>query len=326
MTAAKAKSKKPAKIEEVAPVIAAEATLKAFKGFDANWKCRDFQYEVGKSYEISGNIALCSRGFHVVEVPLDAFSYYAPCTSKFADVTLSGVSDAKESDSKRVGSKISVDAALSLSGLIKAHVKVVLERGAKNTATGDYGHAAATGNSGHAAATGYSGHAAATGNSGHAAATGYYGHAAATGYYGHAAATGDYGHAAATGNSGHAAATGDYGHAAATGDYGHAAATGNSGHAAATGYYGHAAATGYYGHAAATGDSGHAATKNGVAVALGTGGRAKAGENGAIVLNRWDETRERFIPAVALVGENGIKPDTLYKLNERGEFVEDANG
>jgi hypothetical protein len=145
---------------------------------------------------------------------------------------------------------------------------------------------AATGDSGHAAATGDSGHAAATGNSGHAAATGDYGHAAATGYSGHAAATGNYGHAAATGNDGHAAATGYSGHAAATGDYGHAAATGNSAVAAVFGY----------------------------------DGKAKAGKDGTIILAWHDGERRRV--SIGYVGEKSIKADTLYRLDEKGKFVE----
>jgi hypothetical protein len=47
---------------------------------------------------------------------------------------------------------------------------------------------------------------------------------------------------------------------------------------------------------------------------------AKAGKDGAIAL-RWNEGDKPRI-AVAYVGENGIKPDTFYKLNAKGEFVE----
>ena len=115
--------------------------------------------------------------------------------------------------------------------------------------------------------------------------------------------------AAATGNYGHAAATGNYGHAAATGYRGHAAATGNYGHAAATGESGHAAATGNYGHAAATGEKA-------VAAAIGIDGRAKAAAGGAIMLAEFEPYPSFAIKAVfaSKVGENGIKPDTWYRL------------
>ena len=216
----------------------AKATkITAYKAFNPDMTCRDFKYELGKTYTHDGDVEICRAGFHACTVPFDAWGYYERA-GDFARVTLAGKTDARSGDSKVAAAKITIEATLSLSDWIKAQAEAVIglckkskNALAKNTdecaaATGDRGHAAATGYSGHAAATGYSGHAAATGDSGHAAATGYRGHAAATGDWGHAAATGDSGHAAATGDSGHAAATGDRGHAAATGDSGHAAATG----------------------------------------------------------------------------------------------------
>lgn len=59
--------------------------ITGYKGFDRDWKCRDFQYEVGKTYEIEGEPELCERGFHFCTSPLAVFDYYAP-TNRFAIV------------------------------------------------------------------------------------------------------------------------------------------------------------------------------------------------------------------------------------------------
>jgi hypothetical protein len=303
--------------------------ITAVKGFNADWTCRGFQYEIGKTYRIDGPVSLCEHGFHACLNAIDVWNYYGPAGSKFAEVELGGETARHleaNSDSKIAAAEITIKAELKLPEVIRRAAEWIVSAAKANTATGDSGHAAATGNYGHAAATGNDGHAAATGYYGHAAATGNDGHAAATGYYGHAAATGNYGHAAATGHYGHAAATGYYGHAAATGNYGHAAATGNYGHATATGNYGHAAATGNYGHATATGNYGHAAVKgkNAIAAALGIAGSAMAEEGGAIMLAAYDPGNSWKLVAVfaSKVGENGIEAGKRYRLELSGKPVE----
>ena len=311
------------------------ATIIAFKGFDANFQCRGFQYEVGKTYKHSGEVVRCAAGgFHSCEMPLDIFTYYESTKSRFAEVEVGGALDRGENqDSKIASAEITIRAELKLPDIIRKAVAWIVERAKENTATGDSGHAAATGYGGHAAATGYRGHAAATGDYGHAAATGDYGHAAATGgrgnaaatgYYGHATATGDYGHATTTGYGGHTAATGDYGNAAATGDRGNAAATGDRGNAAATGDRGHAAATGDYGHAAATGYRGHAAVKgkNAIAIAAGAFGVASADDGGAIMLAAYDDDWNLVTVFASKVGENGIEAGKAYHLGQDGKPVD----
>ena len=52
-------------------------TVKGYKVFQPNWTCRDFQYEVGKTYHHEGSIGLCSSGFHFCERLVDCFNYYS---------------------------------------------------------------------------------------------------------------------------------------------------------------------------------------------------------------------------------------------------------
>ena len=53
----------------------------------------------------------------------------------------------------------------------------------------------------------------------------------------------------------------------------------------------------------------------------GNCGSASAGVGGMIVLG-WHDGYRRSRVTVGYVGENGIKPDTMYRLNGEGEFEE----
>lgn len=58
-------------------------TIKTYKGFDKDLRCRGFQYEVGKEYELppGENPVICEKGFHALAEgrdPLRVFDYYPP--------------------------------------------------------------------------------------------------------------------------------------------------------------------------------------------------------------------------------------------------------
>ena len=185
--------------------------MKAYKGFDKDLKCRDFQYEAGKEYQ-EQEAALCRKGFHACENPLDTFRYYPPTDSRYCEVEIADNGQRNSEDSKVCGEKIKIGAEIGLDGVIKAGAQFIFEM-CKGSAE-DH----ASGASGNAAASGSSGNAAASGSSGNAAASGVSGNAAASGASGNAAASGARGNAAASGASGTATVTGQYGGAKALGN------------------------------------------------------------------------------------------------------------
>ena len=166
-------------------------TVVSIKGFDLNWQCRGFQYEIGKTYEMDGPIEACERGFHAIEgYPLEVFDYYPPSTSRYAEVLQSGDLARHSDDSKLASAKIAISAEIHLHDLIQRAVKWVFDRakpeGEGSQATGDRGAASATGDRGAASATGEQGAASATGWLGAASATGAQGAAMSCGFYGRA--------------------------------------------------------------------------------------------------------------------------------------------
>ena len=123
--------------------------MKMYKGFDKDLKCRDFQYEVGNTYE-EPTSELCEKGFHACEYPLDVFKYYAPGNmSRYCEVDLDEVNGKKDvEDSKHCGKKIAVKAEIGIAGLVKAAVDFVMENikdANKEANTGDYSASTNTG-------------------------------------------------------------------------------------------------------------------------------------------------------------------------------------
>ena len=95
-----------------------------YKGFDKDFKCRDMQYEVGKTY-IAKEAKLCEKGLHFCENPLDVFTYYAPADGKFAEIEADDVSSETGSDSKRVAKKLTVKTEINLFKLVKLGVEYI---------------------------------------------------------------------------------------------------------------------------------------------------------------------------------------------------------
>lgn len=135
----------------------------AYKGFDKNLKCRDFQYEVGKEYEMDGDIKCCERGFHACESPLEVFDHYDMLTSRFAKVEQSGEIDNEENSTKVCSSKIKVNAELKLADMINLGVEWIKEvtspakvkkYGKLNDNGGDYAKIGSSGDSAQIESTG----------------------------------------------------------------------------------------------------------------------------------------------------------------------------
>ncbi|MGE4957207.1 hypothetical protein AB8894_23085 [Yersinia enterocolitica] len=135
---------------------------------------------------------------------------------------------------------------------------------------------------------------------------------------------GDRSAATNTGNQSAATNTGDRSAATNTGDRSAATNTGNQSAATNTGYQSAATNTGDRSAATNTGyrSAAEVSGSQSVAASFGEGGKAKASENGAIVLCYRDDDGEIIHIRASKVGENGIKPDVWYSLNEDGEFKE----
>lgn len=100
-----------------------ENVITSYKGFDKNMKCHGFQYEVGKEYEMDGEIKCCNRGFHACKSPMEVWDYYDMLNSRYAEVEQSGKIDAEENSTKVCSSRIKIKAELKLADIINIGVE-----------------------------------------------------------------------------------------------------------------------------------------------------------------------------------------------------------
>jgi hypothetical protein len=130
--------------------------MKTIKATTHDLKCRDFQFEIGKTYSVGGKIKACENGFHsCFENPLDVLEYYPP-TGRFFECEVGG--DTHKEGNKIASAEITLKVELSLPQFIQRAVDFMLARhdfaDTPDKATGDSGAASATGNRGAASATG----------------------------------------------------------------------------------------------------------------------------------------------------------------------------
>ena len=286
-----------------------------FKGFDKDLSCRGFQYEVGKTYDLKGEVECCKRGFHFCENPLEVFDYYQPCLSRFCQVEGGGSVDKSEDDSKVATSHIHISSEIGLNGLIDAGLKYILNKadcyGGKTTNTGNY--SAATN-------TGYRSAATNTGDRSASTNTGYRSVATNTGYYSAATNTGNYSAATNTGDCSASTNTGYYSAATNTGYKSAATNTGYRSAATNTGNYSAATNTGDRSAATNTGDCSAATVEGKESVAIVTGKDSMAcGTLGCwiVLTERGDSDGEitpiKEVKAFKVDGVN-IKENTFYRL------------
>ena len=161
--------------------------ITSYKAFDKNMQCRGFQYEVGKEYEMDGEIECCNRGFHACKSPIEVWNYYDTLNSRYAEVEQSGKIDKEENSTKVCSSRIKIKAELKLADIINIGVEwlkditspskvkadgVLNDNGNRRKQIGSSGNYAKIGSSGDSAKIGSSGDSAQIGSSGYSAKIG----------------------------------------------------------------------------------------------------------------------------------------------------------
>ena len=269
-----------------------EKVIKSYKAFDKNMQCRGFQYEVGKEYEMDGEIKCCERGFHACKSPLEVWDHYDMLSSRFAEVEQSGKIKEEGNSTKVCSSHIKIKAELKLADIIKIGVEWLKDITSPSKVKTDI---AKNDNGCYSAQIGSSGDSAKIGSSGDSAKIG---------------SSGDY---AQIGSSGYSAKIGSSGDSAQIGSSGDYAQIGSSGDSAQIGSSGDSAKINSTG-------------EDSVIMCAGKESKAKAKAGSWITLSewKWNDDKKRRVPVCVkteYVDGNNIKADTWYRLL-KGEFIE----
>ena len=311
--------------------------ITSYKGFGKNMQCRGFQYEVGKEYEMDGEIKCCNRGFHACKSPIEVWDYYDMLNSRFAEVEQSGKIDEEEKSTKICSSRIKIKAELKLADIINIGVEWLKDitspskvktdgelndNGYRRKQIGSSGDSAKIGSSGDYAHIGSSGDSAKIGSSGYSAKIGSSGNSAQIGSSGDSAKICSSGDSAKIGSSGYSAQIGSSGNYAQIGSSGNSAQIGSSGNSAQIGSSGDSAQIGSSGDYAQIDSTG----EDSVIMCAGNSSIAKAKVGSWITLTewKWSDEKKHNVPVCVkteYVDGEDIKADTWYQL-KNGKFVE----
>lgn len=203
--------------------------ITGYKAFDPDFKCRDYPYTVGKTFEHNGKIELCSKGSHFCpKDPFDVFEYYPLVHRKHGLPTrFAKVSAPKKdtivgsyADDICVTSKMSIDEEITLDDLIneqiekayksedkgglfiaeetramltgkRPHTKIISNKGETHVAlSGGYSRALVSADSAYLSSSGYSAGLFATGASASLSSSGSYTKIYSNGFYSSTASSG----------------------------------------------------------------------------------------------------------------------------------------
>ena len=106
--------------------------MEGYKAFNAGWVCRDFQYEIGKTYELpeGQKLKICECGFHFCKNPIDVFGYY-PMNDSVLIAKVEALGEIQQEGTKYCTDKIKI-----VREFTREELQALILNGSYNT--GDY--------------------------------------------------------------------------------------------------------------------------------------------------------------------------------------------
>ncbi len=317
--------------------------MKAYKGFDKDFKCRDFQYEVGQFYTFDRKTSICHAGFHACVEPIDVLRFYCKPDTRYAVVDVEQTADISHletefrkkhlrNDSKIVGDQISIEKEITVDDLIQEQIKrVVTQNTTRDIAITDCANIVASDNDMYKLepATSISTtrknaiSCSASLDNALAVSTGDMSISASNSAYSKSITLGDQSIAVSPRVSSRSTCLGDVSIASATGSYSCSKTYGEYSVASSVGFQVNSGTCGNKSVAVSVGDAPFAVAdgKDSIAVAYGNRAYAQGSLGSYIVIAYVDKETGEFVVKSAFVDGEKIKADTMYSIRNE-EFVE----
>ena len=323
--------------------------MKAYKGFDKDFKCRDFQYEVGQLYTFDGETVICHAGFHACIEPIDVLRFYCEPDARYAVVDVEQTADISHletvfrekhlrNESKIVGDQISIEKEITIDDLIQEQFKrAVTQNTTRDIAVTDCKNIVASDNStdketehvklepATSVSTTRKNAISCCSSLGHALAvsTGDRSISASNSEYSKSITFGDHSIAVSPRVQSRSSCLGDVSIASATGSYSFAKTYGEYSVASSVGYQVSSGTCGDKSVAVSVGDAPYAVVdgKDSIAVAFGDRAYAQGSLGSYLVIAYVDKETGEFVVKSAFVDGEKIKADTIYSIRNK-EFVE----
>ena len=243
-------------------------TITAYKGFDKDLKCRGFQYEIGKEYELpkGESVSVCSNGFHACESPLEVLDHYFmdgyANLSRFCEVEQSGEFSKEAESTKVASSKIKIKKEITFAGLIELGVEWLKEKtsndrggdSAKIASSSDDAQIGSSGNYAQIASSGYSAQIGSSGDCAHIGSSGDFAHIGSSGDYAKIGSSGDCAQIVSSGDSAQIVSSGDSAHIGSSGDCAQIGSSSDDAQIGSSGDFAHIGSSGDYTQIGSSGD------------------------------------------------------------------------
>ena len=292
----------------------------AYKAFDKDLKCRNYQFEVGKEYH-EPIVKICQTGFHSCTNPYDVLNYYPLIDSRFCEVEVWGTIEKHSEDSKIASEFIFLKRELTQKEMNLVCINYLItecEKGesgdfSKQSQSGDYSQQSQSGSYSQQSQSGSSNQQSQSGSSSKQSQSGSSSKQSQSGYSSKQSQSGSSSQQSQSGDFSQQSQSGDYSQQSQSGDYSQQSQSGDSSQQLQSGSSSKQCSCGDNSDIIVEGI-------NSVAAAIGRASRVKGIKGTWVTLAEYNDRNECICVKSRKIDGRRLKENVFYTLKDK-KFV-----